>query len=169
MTSSPLPAPLPLSLKLRVGETPDEAPAVVGPVTGHAHLAPGSDVGAPRWEGEDLVAADVDNREALLVLAVRVAHEPPPVNESIDRLSDLDPLNLGLHRLPPLVHGHRPGERDQVTNTKRPGGHDPLGRRRQGDVVQAPIGALEHEVAPVLKLVRPAPADEPAGGPRPDL
>src|SRR5213078_3509291 len=121
MTRSPLPAPLPLSLVFRVGETPDEAPAVVGAVTGHAHLAPGGDVGAPRWEGEDLVAADVDNREALLVLAVRVAHEPPPVDQSIDRLSDLDSLNLGLHDLPPLVHGHQQSERHQVANPRRPG------------------------------------------------
>src|SRR5437764_623414 len=118
MTPSPLPAPLPLSLKLRVGHLPDEAPAVVGLVTGHAHLAPGGDVGTPRWEGEDLVAADVDERVALLVLGARVAHEPPPVDEPLDRLSDLDPLDLGLHRLPPLVHGHRPGERDEVADAK---------------------------------------------------
>ena len=121
MTRSPLQAPLPLSLKLRVGEPPDEAPAVVGPVTGHAHLAPGRDVSAPRWEGDDLVAADIDDRVALLVLAARVAREPPPVDQPIDRLSDLDALNPGLHGLPPLVHGHRPGERDEVAGAKRPG------------------------------------------------
>ena len=165
---SPLPAAL--SLALLVAEPPDEAPA---PVLFHlvpcgAHVAPGRDLGVLRSERHDL-APGVHDRVALAVLPSRVAHEPPAEDEPVDRLNGVDHPNVGLHRLPPLLHERRPGERHEVADAKLSGSRCSLGGGWLGNVVEATVGALQEEVAAILKFVGPAGADEPPRDASPDL